>query len=122
MLKPLFDKDCELVGWISPGEHIFDTNLNWVAYIKRNNAWSAETGNWLGPVRGLLCYDSSGKVVAWNPEEKITAIIRPVRPPKETMPLRPLRPLRPLMPSKPLRPTISSRDWSDLTFWNWLSQ
>jgi hypothetical protein len=36
------------VGWIDPGKHIFDQNMNWVAYISHNHAWSAETGNWLG--------------------------------------------------------------------------
>ena len=45
---PLFDKDSELVGWTDPGKHIFDQDMNWVAYISHNHAWSAETGNWLG--------------------------------------------------------------------------
>jgi len=122
MLEPLFDKNCELVGWISPREHIFDVNLNWVAYIKKNNAWSVETGNWLGPVKGLLCYDSNGKVVAWNPKEHVVGITRPTKPPKELKPPRPLRPLKPLTPPKPLRPPVPTGGWSELTFWNWLSQ
>lgn len=33
MLKPLFDKNCKLIAWIEPNEHIFDTNMNWIAYI-----------------------------------------------------------------------------------------
>ena len=33
MLFPLFDKDSDLVGWIAPNQHIFDTDLAWVAYI-----------------------------------------------------------------------------------------
>ena len=27
-MEPLFDKDCALVGWIDPGTHIFDTDMN----------------------------------------------------------------------------------------------
>ncbi|GAH33871.1 unnamed protein product, partial [marine sediment metagenome] len=54
-MEPLFDKDCELVGWIDPMRHIFDTNMNWVAYISNGHVWSSETENWLGPVLGLLC-------------------------------------------------------------------
>jgi len=72
MLEPLFDKDCNLVGWIDPGRHIFDTDMNWIAYISGGHGRSAETGNWLGPVRGLLCFDHSGRVVAWNPEERVS--------------------------------------------------
>ena len=30
MLYPLFDKDCDLVGWINPGEHIFDTDMDYL--------------------------------------------------------------------------------------------
>jgi len=37
-MHPLFDKDCELVGWIDPMNHIFDTDMNWVAYVSGGHA------------------------------------------------------------------------------------
>jgi len=49
-LYPLFNKDCELVGWIEPDEHIFDTSMQWVAYVRNDHAWSTDSGNWLGAV------------------------------------------------------------------------
>ena len=42
-LDPLFNKDCELVGWIEPDEHIFDTSMQWVAYVRNDHAWSGST-------------------------------------------------------------------------------
>ncbi|WP_419183297.1 4-fold beta flower protein [Pseudomonas monteilii] len=51
MLYPLFDQNCELIGWMDPGRHIFDTDMNWIAYLSSNHTWSAETGNWLGILR-----------------------------------------------------------------------
>lgn len=68
---PLYDRDCDLVAWIKPNEHIFDTNMNWVGYIKSGHAWSSKTGNWLGPVNGLLCLNQQGKPVAWSPKEAV---------------------------------------------------
>ena len=38
MLHPLFDCNCELIGWIEPDCHIFDTNMNWIAYISAGHA------------------------------------------------------------------------------------
>lgn len=42
---PLFDCNQELVAWISPGKNIFDTDINWVAYIHNGHIWSSGTGN-----------------------------------------------------------------------------
>ena len=80
MLHPLFDKDCDLQGWIDPGQHIYDTGMNWVAYISGNNAWSADSGDWLGELHGLLCLDKSGHPVAWNPQQAVVGTPRPARP------------------------------------------
>jgi len=66
MLFPLFDNDCELVGWTRPDEHIFSTSMDWLAYIQNGHAWSAKTGNWLESVKGMLCLDQRGNPVAWN--------------------------------------------------------
>lgn len=51
MLYPLFDRECTLVAWIDPNRHIFNTDMQWIAYISSNHVWSSDTGNWLGPVR-----------------------------------------------------------------------
>lgn len=122
MLEPLFNKDCELVGWMRPNQHVFDTGMNWVAYIRNNHAWSAETGNWLGPVNGLLCLDTSGKVVLWNPKEKVLGTSRPPRPARAPRSPRPPRPPRPARPPRPPRPPIPVGGWSNLSFGSWLSQ
>lgn len=53
MLKSLFDNICELIGWIEPNNHIYDIDMNWIAYISNNHAWSSETGDWIGPVINL---------------------------------------------------------------------
>jgi hypothetical protein len=34
----LYDSNVELAGWLDPGRHIFDTNMNWVAYISGGHA------------------------------------------------------------------------------------
>ncbi len=120
-LFPLFDKDCDLVGWINPGKHIFSTEMEWVAYIKNNHAWSSETGNWIGPVDGLLCLDTAGKPVAWNPKEGLRGKSKPSRPSRATRASRPSRPSRPSRSSRPSRPSSPSGGWSDLSFFGWLS-
>lgn len=110
MLFPLFDENCELVAWIRPEEHIFDTGMDWVAYISHGHAWSAETGNWCGPVHGMLCLDTSGRVVAWNPQEHVAGTARPDRPARAARAARPARPARPV------------GGWSDLSFEEWVEQ
>ena len=121
-MYPLFNKDCDLVGWIDPMSHIFDTEMNWVAYLAGGHAWSSETGNWLGPVPGLICLDQSGHVVAWNPEEKIAGTARPARPARAARVARPARPARPANPARPARPATPAGGWAEISFWAWLSQ
>ena len=121
MLYALFDKDCDLVGWINPGEHIFDTDMDWVAFIANNHAWSAETGNWLGPVKGLLCLDTSGKPVAWNPKERVAGTSSPSKPSKALKPSKPSRPSKPSTPSRPSKPSAPSGGWSSHSFFGWLA-
>ena len=77
-MQPLFGSNCDWVGWIS-GEHIFDTDMNWVAYLTDGHAWSAETGKWLGPVNGGMCLDTRGQVVAWTPGGSITGTATPAQ-------------------------------------------
>jgi hypothetical protein len=121
-MEPLFDENCELIGWIDPRSHIFDIDLNWVAYISRGHAWSTESGNWLGPVPGLICLDQYGCVVAWNPKEQVAGSPRPPRPPWAPRAPKPPRPPRPPQPPRPPRPPQPVGGWSDLSFRAWLSQ
>lgn len=120
MLLPLFDKDSDLVAWIEPGKSIFDLEMNWVAYIANGNLWSAKTNKWLGPVSGLLCFDTKGKPVLWNPKEQIRAIPAPLRPLNPLRPLTPLKPLKPLKPLRPLRPLTPLGGWSALSYYSWV--
>lgn len=122
MLYPLFDKECDLVGWISPGQHIFDTDMEWVAYISRNHAWSAESGDWLGAVRGLICLDQAGCPVAWNPKEVVTGTAKPATPARAARAARPARPARPATPARPARPATPAGGWSKLSFFGWFAQ
>jgi hypothetical protein len=47
-MRPLFDRDENLVGWIGSGcKHIFDADMRWVGYIERKNAWRASDGDWI---------------------------------------------------------------------------
>src|SRR5258708_38275399 len=101
---PLFDKDCDLVGWIEPGRHIFDETMSWRAYISHGHAWSSVTGNWLGPVIGLLCRDQSGRPAAWNPKESVSGSSPPAPPAKAARVRRPARPAPPPMPPKAAPP------------------
>ena len=109
-MTPLFDKDCNLMGWMEPGKYIFDTGMNWVAFIDGDNVWSAETGNWLGQVYGRNIRDTQGKTVFWNPDQDI----------ENTLP--PLPPVRPLRPQQPLQPLTPLEGWSELGWIEFLSQ
>ena len=121
LMEPLFDSNCDLAGWINPGEHIWDTHMNWVAYIRNGHAWSAESGNWLGPVNGLICLDTEGKVVAWNPAQAVTGSMRPMRPIRAMRAMRPMRPMTPMRPMRPMRPITPMSGWSE-SFAAWLEQ
>ncbi len=118
----LFDKDCDLVGWMKDShDHIFDTEMNWVAYIRNGHAWSAETGNWYGPVNGYNCLDQNGKVVAWSPNQTVQGSVRPVKPVRAVRAVRPVRPVRPVKPVRPVRPVTPIGGWSDLSFMDWVN-
>ena len=121
-LEPLFNKDCELVGWIEPDEHIFDTSMQWVAYVRNDHAWSADNGNWLGAVEGLVCRDTSGKPLAWNPEQVVSGTPRPPKPPKAPRSPKPPRPSKPPKPPKPPKPSTPPGGWSTLSFRAWMAQ
>lgn len=121
-MHPLFDKDCELTAWIEPGRHIFDTTMNWVAFIHGGHVWSSETGNWLGPVSGMVCRDCAGRPLLWNPGQPVASSGRPAIPARAMRPMRPMIPMRPLRPARPARPGGPGGGWSQMTFLEWLEQ
>ena len=121
-LNPLFDKNLELVGWVDSGTYIFDTAMNWVAFVANEHAWSAHNVHWLGPVKGMLCMDALGKPVAWNPQEGVSSILPPLRPPRASLIVAPQLPEQPAAPEAPAKPAPPRRGWSTLSFEQWLSQ
>jgi len=122
-LSPLFDKDLALVGWVDSGTYIFDTSMNWVAFVANEHAWSAHNVHWLGPVKGMLCMDALGKPVAWNPDEGVSSILPPQRPPRASLIVAPDIPGQsPAIPEQPAKPVSPRRGWSTLSFAQWLSQ
>ena len=122
MLHPLFDRNAKLVAWISPDKHIFDLNMRWVAFICNGHAWSSNSGNWLCPVNGCVCLDTTGKVFAWNPSSRIAGTARPARPARPCRPCTPCTPCRPCTPCTPARPCTPINGWSNYSFEQWLNQ
>lgn len=122
MLYPLFDRECTLVAWIDPNRHIFNTDMQWIAYISSNHVWSSDTGNWLGPVRNTVCYDTNGKVFAWSTSSEILGMAHPARPARAARAARPARPAKPARPARPARPATPAGGWSPFSLHEWLSQ
>ena len=118
-MKPLFSPRCDLVGWIVPGRAIFDTEMNYVAYVGDEQAWCAVHDIWLGSVDVVTVRDRFGLPVAWNPERDpaggggFSPMRRPMRPQTPMRPKRPLPPIRPLFPRQPLS------GWSQFAFVEW---
>lgn len=120
MLTPLFDRHSELVGWLDPGKHIFNAHMAWVAFLANEHVWSASTGEWIGPINGGLCYDGSGKLVAWSHGEQPAGLsVRPTRPARPARPIRPSQPMRPSQPLRPACPFSPMGRWSGLSFGEW---
>jgi hypothetical protein len=119
---PLFDKDSNLVGWIEPHKHIWDTDMNWVAFITDGHGWSADTGNWMGPVKDLLCLDTDGRVVAWNPKDYVAGVPKPREPVPAARAEEPPRPAMPVKPARLDRPATPLGGWSSLSFHTWTMQ
>lgn len=119
----IFDRNAELIAWLSnDGKHLFDADMNWVAYASGGHLWSAETGNWLGPLQGTTLLDQSGRPVGWHPGDGVGSSGRPARPGRAARSARPARPPRPARPAKPARPATPAGGWSDMTFLGWRSQ
>ncbi len=122
MLVPLYDQKSELIAWLDPDKHIFDTSMRWIAYIKNGHAWSSETGNWLGAVNGTECQDRSGRVFAWGKDTKPRGGSRPFAPARQMKPPRPSAPPRPFVPARQPIPPRPMYGWSGLSLNAWLRQ
>ncbi len=66
VIDPLYDKNATFVGWLVDHAHVFNVNLQWVAYIFNDYVWSVKTRRWIGELRGTTLLDRDGKVVAWS--------------------------------------------------------
>jgi hypothetical protein len=120
MLKPLFSADCEHVAWLQPQKFIFDLEMAYVAFITNGHAWSARSGFWIGPVVGSHLFDMEGRPVAWNPEEPLRGMGRPLRPVNVVRAVSPVRPPRPVSPLRPFTAPAVAGGWSPLSFAEWL--
>ncbi|HPQ71544.1 MAG TPA: hypothetical protein PKW95_20630 [bacterium] len=122
MLIPLFNQEGVLVAWMLPDQHLFNLNMDWIAYIVKQNVWSAATNRWLGPLRATTCLDHQGRVVAWNPANAPRGIPQPLQGVGPKRPPAPLRPVRPKNPVAPRRPGTIKGGWSPLSLREWLDQ
>lgn len=118
-MTPLFDRNTLHVGWLE-GVHVFDTDINWRAFIAGGHVFSAATCEWLGRHSGVALLDRDGQVVAWYEGSPPRAGGRSPAPPRPGMPPRPFRPKRPIMPRRPLFPQTQPHEWSALDWLRWL--
>ncbi|UOK57383.1 hypothetical protein MGI18_23175 [Bacillus sp. OVS6] len=122
-MEALFDKDCQLVAWLdAENENIFDTNMNWIAFLSEDNIFSSTTKKWLGVYNKLACYDTTGRIVAWNPESPFEGMGTPNRPYSPYTPYTPYTPYKPYTPYTPYRPNTPYRGWSEISFNKWRNQ
>ena len=122
MFDELFDRDCRSVAW-TDGQHIFNHDFGWVAFISRGNAFSTCTSVWLGPVKGLSHQDRSGRVVLWSARETPTNSVVVSDP--GMAPTKPMPPSQPVLPSSTVvthRQREPLGGWSRMSFEEWLGQ
>ncbi|WP_416360493.1 4-fold beta flower protein [Burkholderia gladioli] len=114
ILLPAYDSNNQLILWVDLKKgNVFDTQMNWVAYVSQGNLFSAARNSWLGPIRGSSLQDRQGRAVAWMPKLGApTSGMAPLQPLTPLKPLMPLRPLVPLLPLAPLRPLAPMGGWS----------
>jgi len=118
-MMPIFDREAGLVGWFD-GYHLFDLNMNWVAFLDNGNLFSSNTLAWLGPFHQGSFLDTSGKPVGWLEGSNPTGTLKPLKPLEPLRPLKPLKPLKPFKPLKPLKPLQPLGGWSDLEWEDWI--
>lgn len=119
-MTPVFDRHANLVAWFD-GQHLFDLNLEWVAFAHNGHFFSSSTLGWLGPLHQGSLLETNGRPVAWLQDSRPISAVKPLRPLKPLKPLTPLRPLRPLTPLKPLAPLAPLGGWSSMDWDEWLN-
>ncbi|KYG35594.1 4-fold beta flower protein [Bacillus gaemokensis] len=123
-MQPLYDRNCNLVAWLDEEEkiYIFDTNMNWIAFVCKHNVFTTKNAKWLGPVKNGTFFDTKGQVVLWNPDSPIESIGTPNAPYPPYIPYTPYRPARPYTPATPYTPGTPRNGWSKLTVSDWASE
>ncbi len=121
MLIPLFDKDANLAAWLDDTrDYLFNTDMEWIAFLKNDHIFSAKDATWLGPIRGTVCMDTRGRVMLWGQGARISGMGTPACPARPARPSAPARPARPATPPRPARPATPLYGWSPLYFRDWL--
>lgn len=121
-MVPLYNRDVRRVGWLdAESGHIFGTNMDWLAYVSDDHAWSASTGAWLGPMNVFNCLDRDGRVVAWTPAAPVESAAPTLPRGQPKKPPRPLTPPTPEPPLMPARPPVPQRGWSTRSWTTWLT-
>jgi len=120
MLTPLFSRHCDVVGWMQSRQFLFAADMTYVAFLANGHAWSARSGQWIGPVLGTHIFDTDGRPVAWNPAEPLRGFGRPLRPVNVVRAVSPVRPTRPVSPPRPLSAPVLPGGWSPFSFAEWL--
>ncbi|PEI77401.1 4-fold beta flower protein [Bacillus wiedmannii] len=119
-MKPLYTKNCDLVAWLNDEKrHIFDRNMNWIAFVSGSNVFSAQDAKWLGPIRNITLFDTNGRAILWNPNSPIGSMGTPITPYKPYIPNKPYKPYKPYTPRIPHTPRTPMNGWSPLTFSEW---
>ncbi|PBB29870.1 hypothetical protein CK224_30175 [Mesorhizobium sp. WSM3862] len=117
----LFDSDCSLVAWLHDSGNIFDTGLEFVAFVRGGNVFSASNLSWLGPIDYTTLMDRAGRPVTFGSGHAPMSRPDPLQPLNPLKPLRPLRPLKPLTPLNPMTPHVPLGGWSTLSFAEYLA-
>lgn len=123
VIDPLYDKNAYFVGWLVDHAHVFNVNLQWVAYIFNDYVWSIKTKRWIGELRGTNLLDRDGKVVAWSTSGPVIGNLDPIDAPIDIRP--PIPPIAPIIDDIPLSPGYAPDpigEWSSLSFNQWLNQ
>jgi hypothetical protein len=121
-ILPLYDQSTDLRAWWD-GDHIFDLDLNWIAFVYDGHAFTASVDSrWLGPARHGVMMDTSGRVILWTPDKAVQGEVSPYRPARAPRPPRPEKPPRPGVPPRPYKPPRPSDGWSQLSFEEWFGE
>jgi 4-fold beta-flower domain-containing protein len=78
-MTPIFDQDCDLVGWFD-GEHVFDLDLEWVAFYRNGHLFSSSALSWLGPFHNGSLLDPEWKASCLARGDLLQARSDPLHP------------------------------------------